>query len=236
METNWNYRHGCFEELLRSLFDTSHKNYSSDFSSSFSFSKYPILHSASGIGLDVLIDVWKKALEIIPCLKKNKFLLLDEQDENGNTPLHIAAGRGFEDVVKYLVQLGADTSVKNKEGNTPLLTALDVSSANIIVGKLNLNQQCYYTPNDCLFNFCRTTSHDKVVRYLLSLQKSSIAKCNASSTYLLNQVILKRFSPRLYVWFKIGVDKNCQGNEYLSPFPQHTRVGGPRSERSVENI
>ena len=226
VETNWNYRHGCFEELLRSFFDTSHKNYSSEFSS-FSFSKYPILHSASGIGLDVLIDVWKKALEIMPSLKKNKFLLLDEQDENGNTPLHIAAGRGFEDVVKYLVRLGADTSVKNKEGNTPLLTALDVSSANIIVGKLNLNQQCYYTPNDCLFNFCRTTSHDKVVRYLLSLQKSSISKCNAPSTYLLNQVILKRFSPRLYVWFKIGVDKTCQGNEYLSTFPQHTRVGGP---------
>ncbi len=259
VKTNWEYRHECFEELLRSFFDTSRKNYSSDFSS-FLFSKYPILHSASRIGLDVLIDVWKKALEIIPSLKKKKFLLLDEQDENGNTPLHIAAGKGLEDVVeylvrlgadtsvknkegntplhiaagkgfgdvvKYLVRLGADTSVKNKEGNTPLLTALSVSSANINIAKLSLNQHCYIT-NGGLFNFCRTTSHDEIVRYLLWLQKSSISKCDTQSAYLLNQVILKRLHVSLHALLEIGVDINCHGNEYLSLLLQHIKVGGPK--------
>ena len=222
VETDWKYRRGCFEELLRTFFDTSHTKHSSDFSS-FSFFKYPILHSASRIGLDVLTDMWK-ALKIIPGLKNNKFLFLDQQDENGNTPLHIAVDKGLEDVVKYLVRLGADTNIKNNDGNTPLLTALRVSSANIIE-KLNLNQQCY-TTNDGLFTSCETSSYDEIVRYLLWLQKSNISKCDAQSAFLLNQVISKQFTLSLYALLKIGIDINCQENGYLSPFLQHIKVGG----------
>ncbi len=223
-EKNCRYRHACFEELFRSFFDTARKNYSSDFSS-LSFSEYPILHAAGIIGLDMLKYIWEKALEIIPSLKKNKFLLLDEQDEYGDTPLHIAADYGLDDAVKYLVRLGADTSVKNIEGNTPLLTALSVSSDIIIIRKLSLKKHCY-TTNDGLFNFCGTTSRDEMVRYLLRLQRSNISKCDTQSAYFLNQVISKRLSLSLYALLKIGVDINCKGNEYLSPLLQHIKVGG----------
>ena len=55
------------------------------------------------------------ALSIIPGLRRSKYLLLDEQDADGNTPLHVAAINGREHVVKYLVGLGADINIKNKE-------------------------------------------------------------------------------------------------------------------------
>ena len=224
-ETNWKYRHGCFEELLQSYFDTSYKKYSSDFSS-LSFSKYCILHSASRIGLDASKNLWNIAFKIIPGLEENKFLLLNEQDKNGNTPLHIAADEGLEDVVKYLVRLGADTNVKNKEGNTPLMTALHVSSDDLTILNHDRNEKCF-TTNDDLFRFCGMTSHDEIVKYLLWLQKSSISKCDKQSAYLLNQVISKRLPLSLYALLKIGVEMNCQTTESLSPLLQHIKVGSP---------
>ncbi|KAF8348783.1 ankyrin repeat-containing domain protein, partial [Amanita rubescens] len=41
-------------------------------------------------------------------------------DNNGWTPLHIAASAGREDVVRELVGAGADVNGKNDKGLTPL--------------------------------------------------------------------------------------------------------------------
>lgn len=45
---------------------------------------------------------------------------LDKQDAEGNTPLHLAAGGGFIEVVKELLEQGASPTVENKQGLTPL--------------------------------------------------------------------------------------------------------------------
>ncbi|CAB3985373.1 Ankyrin repeat domain-containing 50 [Paramuricea clavata] len=223
--TDTRYRSECFEELLRAYFDTAHKNYSSDFSS-FSFSEYPILHlaiMATKYGREVVTVVYKKALEIVPSLKMNKSLLLDEQNADGDTPLHIAAYLGRENVVKYLVRLGADVNIKNKNNHTPMLTALMKVPLHPI--KSYGDHRCYIT-NDGLFSSCETTPHDEIVRYLIWSQKSSISQCNDESAYLLNAVILKRMPLSLYALLKIGVDVNCQLENELSPFQQHIREGG----------
>ena len=38
----------------------------------------------------------------------------------GNTPMHIAARHGHFLIVKYLIEIGAQTSVTNLEGQTPI--------------------------------------------------------------------------------------------------------------------
>ncbi|KAG0489151.1 hypothetical protein HPP92_007962 [Vanilla planifolia] len=45
-------------------------------------------------------------------------------DYDGRSPLHIAASRGYEDVVLFLIQEGVDINVPDKHGNTPLLEAI----------------------------------------------------------------------------------------------------------------
>ncbi len=221
VQTNTRYRNECFEEMLRAFFHTSPQNYSSNFST-ISFSKYSVLHEAATIGLDVVKHVYKKALKIIPSLKRNKYLLLDEQDADGDTPLHIAAFHGHENVVKYLVRLGADINIKNKDNNNPMLTALIEASHPI---EACADHRCY-TTNDGLFTSCKTTPYDEIVRYLIWLQKSSISKCDDESAFLLNTVIKKGMPLSLYALLKIGVDVNCGENEWSSPFLQHIREGG----------
>ena len=39
-------------------------------------------------------------------------------DHNGLTPLHYAAGNGKVEIVKLLLLKGADTTMKDKKGNT----------------------------------------------------------------------------------------------------------------------
>ncbi|EGD80405.1 hypothetical protein PTSG_11050 [Salpingoeca rosetta] len=44
---------------------------------------------------------------------------VDQQDEQGDTPLHVACRHNQPAIVKLLLEKGADASVKNKQGETP---------------------------------------------------------------------------------------------------------------------
>ncbi|HRN77793.1 MAG TPA: ankyrin repeat domain-containing protein [Candidatus Dependentiae bacterium] len=56
----------------------------------------------------------------------------DFQDNNGNTPLHIACGNNRIAMVQTLIQCGASTHIKNKSDNTPLDSAKNAESIEII--------------------------------------------------------------------------------------------------------
>ncbi len=46
------------------------------------------------------------------------------RDEDGNTPLHLAAKHGHLGIVKDLVRYGADINAENLSGYTPLALAI----------------------------------------------------------------------------------------------------------------
>jgi ankyrin repeat protein len=45
---------------------------------------------------------------------------IDDRDFRGNTPLHLAASKGADEVVEFLVAHGATLDLRNKDGATPL--------------------------------------------------------------------------------------------------------------------
>ena len=45
-------------------------------------------------------------------------------DENNNTPLHAAAGKGYSDTVALLIERKAEVNAKNLAGVTPLHSAI----------------------------------------------------------------------------------------------------------------
>jgi len=50
-------------------------------------------------------------------------------NNNGETPLHLAAAKGSDDLVRMLVQKGAKPDVRDKSGRTPLDVALGAPGA-----------------------------------------------------------------------------------------------------------
>ena len=56
-------------------------------------------------------------------LIKSEPVNINSKDEGGNTPLHIASRYGHTQIVKFLVNKGADVNSKNTYGYTPLLSA-----------------------------------------------------------------------------------------------------------------
>jgi ankyrin repeat protein/Tol biopolymer transport system component len=69
---------------------------------------------------------------------------LNKQDENGKSPLHIAIEMKHTDIARYLIEKGADTSLKDKDNESPLHEAaatgnLEIASLLLERGVTSLN-------------------------------------------------------------------------------------------------
>ena len=69
-----------------------------------------------------------QALSTLPCVPE----LLEATDENGNTPLILAAATGQDDLVKVLIAQGANPNAQNHEGETAALHAVAGGEADIV--------------------------------------------------------------------------------------------------------
>uniref|UniRef100_A0ABD2XA62 Uncharacterized protein n=1 Tax=Trichogramma kaykai TaxID=54128 RepID=A0ABD2XA62_9HYME len=49
----------------------------------------------------------------------------DVRDKKGNAPLHIALGRGYKNLIEWLLKIGADPNCINKDGETALHIIID---------------------------------------------------------------------------------------------------------------
>ena len=192
-------------------------------------SMYPGIDENLSLG-EWVQAVSKKSLAITQLLigsyksYEDKLLFLNKKDDEGMTLLHRAVKNGFEDAVKYLVESGADTQIKNKDGDCPLTLAL--KSYDKISPNRDAWYRCYVT-NDGKFGSCKTTSHDEIIRYLIWTERARLLRCDTRSAFLLNKIIEKQMPLSLYELLKAGVDMDCQKDKSLPrPFLQHLRLGG----------
>src|SRR3989338_5047814 len=79
---------------------------------------------------------------------------VNEQDENGNTPLHYALWRGHVKMTLRLLKEGANLRKKDRLGRTPLMLAVACNSDEIVLAllkkKININEQDIKTGNTAL--------------------------------------------------------------------------------------
>jgi ankyrin repeat protein len=68
------------------------------------------IHDAAGDG----------SLRKVKALLKDNPDLVSSRDNNGDTPLHLAAAKGYKDVTQLLLAKAADVNAKNNDGWTPL--------------------------------------------------------------------------------------------------------------------
>ncbi|MGL9726217.1 MAG: ankyrin repeat domain-containing protein [Wolbachia sp.] len=93
----------------------------------------------------------KSFLEIYPKLNVNF-----QVDQYNGTPLHIAVCMGKLKIVKFLLKIGAQIDVLNKEGKTPIDIAKDSNRkdiARILQSLISYEEVYVHGEGDCLFWF-----------------------------------------------------------------------------------
>lgn len=65
------------------------------------------------------VAAFKGDLEVLKKLIGDGVINLNERDDNGSTPMHKAAGQGHIDCLQWLIEMGAESNITNKAGETP---------------------------------------------------------------------------------------------------------------------
>lgn len=82
--------------------------------------------------------IYNNNIEEIKSMLKNGTDINEKDDEFGATPLHRAITRGHNEIALFLIEQGADTTLQDKEGYTPLHYTAEYG--NIIVAKAILEK------------------------------------------------------------------------------------------------
>jgi ankyrin repeat protein len=88
------------------------------------------LGSVSGLRINAMESEKLKFIKYTMGKGLKKYI--NVQDENGNTPLHIAAGAKKPLIVEYYLSQGANPNIKNNEGKTPLDIAVSRNAEDVI--------------------------------------------------------------------------------------------------------
>jgi ankyrin repeat protein len=89
---------------------------------------------SAGPQLFAALDQDEVDLEVVRKLLNQNPALVNVKSEDGDTPLHIAAGRGQEEIIKLLLSMHAAVNARNEEnlGRTPLHDAVSVGKTRSI--------------------------------------------------------------------------------------------------------
>ncbi|MDR2304044.1 MAG: ankyrin repeat domain-containing protein [Treponema sp.] len=81
--------------------------------------------------------MFQSNLEVIRILIRNGWDINAESTKNGNTPLHDAVMVGNVNAAKLLLEKGADKSIKNKAGLTPMQVAANDSKRELVLALMD---------------------------------------------------------------------------------------------------
>ena len=137
---------------------------------------------------------YTRDLNIVKLLYKNS-ADLTVQDERGNTALHIAAARGAQDVVQFLINKGADRNALDKDGAIPFQVAIALAR------DFNIVQLLYNDTSDLTIrtgkgntalHFAAMKAAADVVTFLLDKGADLKALDNQNRTPLMVAIIVGR--------------------------------------------
>lgn len=80
----------------------------------------------------------------------------NKKDYDGRSPLHLAASRGYEDIILFLIQEGVDINISDNFGNTPLFEA--IKSGHDRVASLLIKEGAFLKIDDAGTFLCTTVA------------------------------------------------------------------------------
>ena len=112
--------------------------------------------------------------------------LINFQNDNGQTPMHMAAWQGHLNIVQFLIDLGADINTMGPANQSPLLYAAYEGRTEIVEILLQQGAEFNYQDRNgrTPLHYAARQNHPDVVRYLLSQGADLNIKENQGETEL----------------------------------------------------
>jgi ankyrin repeat protein/TPR repeat protein len=128
----------------------------------------------------------KKGQKRVRQLLKTDPGLIHQKDKHGSTPLHLAAFYHLGDIIRLLVEKGADVNAKNKRGNTPLhKISHDKDIAQFLIAsgaRVNEQDNSGQTPLHKIAGYADVQSGIDVAKILLANGASKSIQDNSGRT------------------------------------------------------
>jgi len=210
-----------------------------------------LVNTAAGVAMP------KIDLALLGAVKKNDIRqvreLIDKganvyaKDDEGSTPLHLAAGNSQLDIVKLLIEKGGKVDAKDNDDYTPLyyaLTALLPSKevVKFLIAKgANVNAKSvtdYYTPLHIAAGLEKPTGPDTRLDIVRLLVEKS-AKVNARNEWdntPLHTAFEPQFPSNKVVRFLLAKGASVDAKNIEGLTPLHLAVMNPNTSREILSI
>ena len=150
-----------------------------------------------------------------------------DADENGMTALHWEAKQGCPDVVKSLVDAGADIEARNSLGRSPLLVACE--NGNFAKVKMLVEAGASVRATDKKKETCLTLAahhgHTETVRYLVGLPEVDVDQPGRDRYTALHSAVIEGHSDVVQVLIDAGADIEAKDYDRRSPLLVASALG-----------
>ena len=133
---------------------------------------------------------------------------VDQADGNHNTALHVAVEKNHADVVRVLIDAGADIE-KPYEGGSPLLFACMGGCLDVVKMLVQSGAKLHVTDHygrTCLITAAEG-GHTEIVRYLVGLEQVDVDQADGNHNTALHVAVEKNHADVVQVLIDAGADK-----------------------------
>ena len=151
---------------------------------------------------------------------------VNHKDTDGHTALRLAADQNHPDVLKVLIDAGADIETKNKEGCSPLFMASKDGALGTVKMLVKAGADVcgtHHTGETCL-TFAASHGHTETVRYLVSLPEVDVNQVGDDFTAL-HWAGQEDYHNMATVLIDAGADMDAEDENGCSPLLRASKEG-----------
>ena len=168
-----------------------------------------------------------QCLKLLELTESTHASFINQVDENGTTPLHLAAKNGEECCVVELLNRGVRTDLTDKKNRTPLDVAIEFTPDELFP-HLNVSKECSMGITED-FDFSRALNlryHNSVANILLSTEAYLAQKCDETQTNLLHRAFEKGKPFIADIILSKGGLLSCKDKQGRTPLLIYLQNGG----------